>query len=128
MATALLLLVGLLLLAAAALVGNLFSSSSTWRSALFKALVIQAVVFGFLSLGWFGLVGGFGGADNPLWFYVAAVLQFPASLLFSTVLGAVTKVTPDGVRNIEVAGVIVAVMQYVLLSVAIKKTRDYWLA
>ena len=39
-----------------------------------------------------------------------------------------TKVTPDGVRNIEVAGVAVAGLQYVLLAVVIKKTKDNWLS
>jgi hypothetical protein len=57
-------------------------NANTWKGAFLKAFVVQLGLVGFLSLGWFGFVGGFGGADNPLWFYVAAVLQFPASLLF----------------------------------------------
>jgi hypothetical protein len=103
-------------------------AAHAWRSALMKALVFQVVAVGFLSLGWFGLVGGFGGSDNPLWFYVAAVLQFPASLLFTTVLGLVAKVFPDDIQRIEVAGAVVAVLEFVLISVAIKKIRDFWLS
>jgi hypothetical protein len=92
-----------------------------------KALVVQVGLVGFLSLGWFGLVGGFGGADNPLWLYVAAALQFPASLLFTTVLELTAKILPGGVQSIEVAGAVVAVLEFVLLAVAIKKIRDFWL-
>jgi hypothetical protein len=102
--------------------------TSSWRSALLKALIVQVVVVGFLSLGWFGLLGGFGGADNPLWFYLAGVLQFPASLLFSTVLGPIAKLSLSDVQGIEVAGAVVAVVQFVLLAVAIKKIRDLWLS
>jgi hypothetical protein len=101
---------------------------NTWRSALLKALVIQVVLVGFLALGWFGLVPGFGGADNPLWFYVAAVLQFPTSLLFTTLLGPITKVFPGDVRSLELAGAAVAVLEFVVLAVAIKKIRGYWLS
>jgi hypothetical protein len=113
MGTALFLLVGLFLLAASALVGNLFSSNITWRSAILRALVIQVIVVGSLSLGWFGLLGGFGGGDNPLWFYVAALLQFPASLLFTTVLGLTTNAFPDDVHGIEVADAVVAILEFV---------------
>lgn len=74
------------------------------------------------------MLGGFGGADNPLWFYVAAVLQFPASLLSRPVVGLVSKVVPDDAQSMEVAGAVVAVLQFVLLTVAIKKIRDYWLS
>lgn len=102
--------------------------TNSWRAALLKALVVQVVVVGFLSLGWFGLAGGFGGADNPLWFYVAAVLQFPASLLFTTVLELIATVVPNDVQRIEIAGAVVAVVEFVLLSVAIKKIEDYWLS
>jgi hypothetical protein len=101
---------------------------NSWRSALLKALSIQGVVVGFLSLGWFELLGGFGGADNPLWFYLAAVLRFPASLLFGTVLGLVTKIFADDAHSVEVAGAVVAVLEFVLLAVAIKKIRDFWLS
>jgi hypothetical protein len=69
-----------------------------------------------------------GRADNPLWFYLGAVLQFPASLLFRPVLGLVTKVFPDEVHSVEVAGAVVAVVEFVLLAVVIKKPKDYWLA
>jgi hypothetical protein len=81
-----------------------------------------------LSLGWFGLAGGFGGADNPLWFHVAAVLQFPASLLFSTFLGPIAKLSLSDVQSIEAAAAVVAVVQFVLLTVAIKKIREFWLS
>jgi hypothetical protein len=103
-------------------------AANSWRNALTKALVFQVVVVGFLSLGWFGLLGGFGGADNPLWFYAAAVLQFPASLLFRPVLGVVMKVLPGDVQAFEVAGGVVAVLEFVLLAVVIKKIEDYWLS
>jgi hypothetical protein len=99
--------------------------ANSWRRALLKALVVQVVLVGLLSLEWFGFPAG--GADNPLWFYVAAVLQFPASLLFATVLGLISKVFPDDVQSIEIAGAVVAVLELVLLAVAIKKSRDFWL-
>jgi len=102
--------------------------TSSWRGALLKALAFQVVVVGFLSLGWFGLLAGFGGADNPLWFYVGAVLQFPASLLFRPVMGSITKLFPDDVQAFEVAGAVVAILEFVLLAVGIKKIRDLWLS
>jgi len=102
-------------------------ATNSWRSAFSKALVFQGVVVGFLSLGWFGMLGGFGGADNPLWFYLGAVLQFPASLLFRPALGLVTKVFPDDRQAFEVAGAVVAVLEFVLLTAAIKKIRESWL-
>jgi hypothetical protein len=73
-------------------------------------------------------VGGFGGADNPLWFYVAAVLQFPASLLFTTALGPISAVFPGDVHSIEVTGGVVALVQLLFLAAAIKKVRDLWLS
>jgi hypothetical protein len=104
------------------------SRANTWRNAFLKALVVQICTVGLLSLGWFGFAGGFGGADNPLWFYVAAVLQFPASLLFTTVLGPIARVFPGDVHSIEITGAVVALVQLLLLAVAIKKIRDLWLS
>jgi hypothetical protein len=102
--------------------------ANTWQGALLKAFAVQLGLVGFLSLGWFGFVGGFGGADNPLWFYLGAVLQLPASLLFTTVLGLVTKAFPGEAQAFEVAGALVAVLEFVFLAVAIKKIRDVWLS
>jgi hypothetical protein len=104
------------------------SRANTWRNAFLKALVVQICIVGSLSLGWFGFLGGFGGADNPLWFYVAAVLQFPASLLFTTALGLIAKASPGETQAFEVAGALVAVLEFVFLAVAIKKIRDVWLS
>lgn len=106
----------------------MLSRANTWRSAFLKALVMQICTVGLLSLGWFGFVGGFGGADNPLWFYVAAVLQFPASLLFTTALGPIASVLPGDAHSIEATGAVVALVQFLLLAVAIKKIRDLWLS
>jgi hypothetical protein len=100
------------------------STANTWRSALFKALAIQAGLVEFLSLAWFGLTPGFGGADNPLWFYMAAVLQFPASLLFTTVLGPITKVFPDDIQSLEVAGAAVAILPFALIAGVIKTRKS----
>jgi hypothetical protein len=75
--------------------------TNTWQGAIWKALMVQVGLVGFLSLGWFGLLPGLQGADNPLWFYLAAVLQFPASLLFTAVLGPIAKVFPDDVLRRE---------------------------
>jgi hypothetical protein len=86
----------------------------------------QSGLVGFLSLGWFGLLPGLQGADNPLWFYLAAVLQFPASLLFTAILGPIAKVFTDDVQRLEVAGAVVAVVEFVLLAIVIKKIRDFW--
>jgi hypothetical protein len=44
--------------------GN-YMKANTWQGALLKAFAVQLGLVGFLSLGWFGFVGGFGGADNP---------------------------------------------------------------
>jgi hypothetical protein len=104
------------------------AAANSWRNAFLKALVFQVVIVGCLSLGWFGLLGGFGGADNPLWFYVGAALQFPASLLFRPVLGLVTKLFADEVQAFDIAGAVVAVVEFVLLAVAIKKIKDAWLS
>ena len=106
----------------------MLSRTNTWRDALLKALVVQICIVGLLSLGWFGFVGGFGGADNPLWFYVAAVLQFPASLLFTAALGPIAKIFPGDAQSIVATGAVVAVVQFILLAVAIKKIRDVWLS
>jgi hypothetical protein len=89
------------------------------------ALVIQVVVVGFLALGWSGFAGG---ADNPMWFYLGAVLQFPASLLFEAMDGALVKSIPEVAQRFQVAGAFVAALEFVLLSFAIKKVRDHWLS
>jgi hypothetical protein len=99
-------------------------STNSWRSAIFKALLIQIAIVGILSLVWLGYAGG---ADNPLWFYLATVLQFPASLLFSFVLGLITRIFPSGAQGMEMAAAVVVVLQFVLLTVGIKKVRDSWL-
>ena len=106
----------------------MLSRANSWRSAFLKALVVQICIVGLMSLGWFGFVGGFGGADNPLWFYLGAVLQFPASLLFTTALGLVTKAFPGWGQAFEIAGALVAVLEFVFLAVAIKKIRGIWLS
>jgi hypothetical protein len=102
--------------------------ANSWQGAFLKAFDVQLGLVGVLSLGWFGFVGGFGGADNPLWFYLGSVLQFPASLLFTTVLGLVTKAFPGEAQAFEVAGAVVAVLEFVLIAVVIKKIKDYWLS
>jgi hypothetical protein len=40
--------------------------------------LIEAVLLGFPVVGFLTI----GGADNPVWFYLAMLLQFPASLLW----------------------------------------------
>jgi hypothetical protein len=55
-------------------------------------------------------------------------LQFPASLLFTTGLGLTTNAIPDDIQKIQVAGAVVAALEFVLLSGAIKKIRDFWLS
>jgi hypothetical protein len=103
----------------------ILGTPNPWRSAALKALLIQISIVGFLSLVWFGFAGG---ADNPLWFYLAVVLEFPTSLFFTPVLGVIAKTFPDDLQRIEVAGLVVAFLQFLLLTVAIKKIRDFWLS
>jgi hypothetical protein len=43
-------------------------------------------------------------------------------------LGPIAKLSLSDVQGIEVAGAVVAVVQFVLLAVAIKKIRDLWLS
>jgi hypothetical protein len=44
------------------------------------------------------------------------------------VLGLVTKAFPGEAQAFEVAGALVAVLEFVFLAVAIKKIRDVWLS
>jgi ABC-type dipeptide/oligopeptide/nickel transport system permease subunit len=83
------------------------------------------VIIGALSAGLFGFGGG---ADNPFWFYAAAILQFPASLLFTTVLAVLKTKSANEILGLEVACAVVAILQFLLLAVGIKKIRDYWLS
>jgi hypothetical protein len=51
------------------------------------------------------------GADNPLVFYVAAILQFPGWLLFSRIFSS----------SIAVAEAAAVLVQVILLSIVIRK-------
>jgi hypothetical protein len=50
----------------------------TWPRALRRALVVELILLGLLIPGFLHS----GGADNPIWFFLALILQFPSSLVF----------------------------------------------
>jgi len=62
-----------------------------------------------------------GGPDNPAPFLVGAVLQFPASLLFPLILGAIVTLTGDDAVALLGAATLVAVLQTALLTVLFRK-------
>ena len=86
----------------------------SWAAAWLRAALIQGVIVVFLLLGYFNLFPMFRGADNPLWFYVAGLLQFPASLLFILAPRLI-------VNGFEFFALVVVLLQFLLVAVLIRK-------
>lgn len=50
----------------------------SWAGSVSRAILIEAALLGLLLV----CLHSSTGADNPVWFYLALILHFPASLLF----------------------------------------------
>jgi hypothetical protein len=91
-----------------------------WGKAILKAALVEAVLAAIL----FGCAywPGFTGADNPLWFWLALLLQFPASLLFLTIEGSTTQIMPGViVDSMFFVGTLVILLQFLLIAFLLRK-------
>jgi hypothetical protein len=91
------------------------AASPSWIAASLWALLVEAALMGWLVLDWFG--GFRAGADNPLWFYFALILQFPASLLFVLF----PRLFETGGASLVFVAVLVALLQILLITVLIRR-------
>lgn len=80
----------------------------TWRGAALRALAVEVILFGLLLPGFFHS----GGADNPSWFFLALILQFPFSLVF---------LSPAAWDHLAVCVVLVALSELCLLIVLFRR-------
>lgn len=56
-----------------------FGSRPSWLQSALRAFLIEAALVGCLVASFFTVSG----ADNPLWFYLVMIFQFPSSLLWT---------------------------------------------
>jgi hypothetical protein len=91
-----------------------------WREAMLKAALVESVLAAVCFA--FAHSPGFVGADNPLGFLVAGLLQFPSSLLFLTIGPAAIQILPGvEVDSVHFVSTIVILLQFLLIAVLIKQ-------
>lgn len=90
---------------------------SYWRSSLRRAALIEAVLLALAIVALFASTG----ADNPLGFILAGMLQFPVSLLFVPILDHLPHC--DSVDSLVMPGAIVALLQFGLIAVVCEFSR-----
>jgi len=89
----------------------------SWRRALIQAVCLDAVLLG--AALW--VFSSSTGADSPLGFYIALVVQFPASLLFQPMLTAVTRLGASDSTAMTTAAAGVALLEFVILALVLKR-------
>jgi ABC-type glycerol-3-phosphate transport system permease component len=95
----------------------------TWVSAFLVATLIEGALAAFILLSGYGVLSVpiFRGADNPLFFFVAFLLQFPASVLFVPLFGLASSLTTDEELAMLEAFTVVAVLQTIMFAVLLRK-------
>ena len=91
----------------------------TWGAALFRALVLEAILV-CIFIGATNL-DLFKGADNPLIFYFAFVLQLPASLLFDWFFALASSQGASDLHAMLYSGVVTALLQTAVFATLFKR-------
>lgn len=97
---------------------NIFGPQTIpWRRACIRALCVNAVLVALVLL----LVATATGADNPIGLYAGFVLQFPASLLFEPILGALSVFLTSDVMAMIASAAVVTLLQFIALALFFKR-------
>ena len=73
-------------------------------------------------MGYLNLIPAFRGADNPLWFYFAGLLQLSSSLLFVPLFRPTVQLVPGlVVSGFAFAVAVVVALKFLLIALLIRK-------
>jgi len=87
-----------------------------WKVAIVRVAIVETLLVSIVVITGSGFIPGFNGADNPLWSYVAVILQFPAVALAPLVLYLGPKVLSQ-MQTAYLAAFLVAVGEFAFLVV-----------
>src|SRR5262245_44440772 len=90
-----------------------------WSTALKRAALIQGSMVLFILAMFTTPI--FHGADNPLPFYVAGALQFPASIMFIPLFMATKEVGASEIQALVTSAILVVVLQFLFFAVLQRK-------
>ena len=99
----------------------------SWSQAARRAALTQCVITAVMLVPLFGLadVPLFQGADNPLWLYLAFLLQLPGSLLFIPIFSLTHRLGVSEMSSFWVACWCVVLVQGVALTIFFRKPWRY---